>query len=109
MKALTLPVTPASQLTGSSVLCRPRLVDRVADEGLACEALGRPKERQLNLAGMWFTEYVDHVDEAMMALWNIDSFDAQMDPDVLSQALDDGITPLEIALRWGYENGRHAP
>ncbi|KAA1053894.1 hypothetical protein [Azospirillum argentinense] len=61
--------------------------------------------RETDVLKMGFQEYVEAVDVAMLERWLIDTFDAQVDPDALSDALDHGVPPSEFALRWGANNG----
>jgi len=61
--------------------------------------------RETDVAKMAFQEYVEAVDAAMLEHWLIDTFDAQVSPDALSDALDQGVSPTEFALRWGSNNG----
>ncbi|GLR77555.1 hypothetical protein HUE56_29640 (plasmid) [Azospirillum oryzae] len=61
-------------------------------------------QRETDVSKMGFQEYVEAVDGAMLRHWRVDTFDAQVDPDALSDALDQGVSPTEFALRWGSAN-----
>ena len=54
---------------------------------------------------MPFIDFWDAVDDQLMALYAIDTWDAGIDPDMLAEAQDDGDTPKAFAIWFGEKMG----